>query len=311
LDPGESLRAGRVQVLRSEHETEYGGRNETDGYTVSGLSSFPVERMLSTPDMDTTIHEPGHREPRERAHLKPVDAPVEVLVFDPLSTPLAKAAARFLSPLVITAAAFAARMAAVALFTTGNGKWGAAFAFVGFVLDATDGKVARIRRQTMHLHETLDFVLDQVAFSAMAVGLIAGELDGGSDSTATAVAAFLATYTVALSLGGTRFRLVGELGLNWREHQVVNRLLQRGEAASGTEGTLLRLHAANARLQAFAGRWRILPRPTAIEGLVLIFVVAPLLGTPLWTVVLAAIVLVPDLLVNAASVVFLARAQDP
>jgi phosphatidylglycerophosphate synthase len=244
--------------------------------------------------------------------LKPIDAPIEVLLFDPLSTPIAKAAARVASPLAITAIAFLLRMAAVPLFALGELRWGAVCAFAGFVLDATDGKVARIRRQSMHLHETLDFVLDQVAFSAMAVGLVAGQVAEGHDATAVAAAAFLAVYTVTLSLGGTRFRLISEHGLDWREHQVVGQMLAREDAGSGAGGggLLLRLHAAHARVQAAAGRWRMIARPTAIEGLVLVFVVAPLLGAPLWAVILAAVLLVPDLLVNAASVVVLARVQD-
>jgi phosphatidylglycerophosphate synthase len=244
------------------------------------------------------------------AHLKPIDAPIEVLLFDPLSTPLAKAAARFAGPLAITAIAFLFRIAAVPLFALDELALGAVCAFAGFVLDATDGKVARLRRQSMHLHETLDFVLDQVAFSAMAVGLIAGQVDHGNDATAIAVAAFLATYTVVLSLGGTRFRLISEHNLNWRDHQVVRQVLERREHGATGGGALMRLHAANARLQAVAARWRMVARPTAIEALVLIFVVAPLVGAPTWLVVLAALILVPDLLVNAASVVVLARVQD-
>jgi phosphatidylglycerophosphate synthase len=257
-----------------------------------------------------TAAEPMNERSARGAHLKPIDAPIEVLLFDPLSTPLAKAAARFVSPLAITAIAFLCRIGAVPLFALDELAWGAALAFAGFVLDATDGKVARIRRESMHLHETLDFVLDQVAFSAMAVGLIAGQVDQSSDATAIATAAFLATYTVVLSLGGTRFRLISEHNLNWRDHQVVRQVLERGEPDAPGGGALMRLHALNARLQSGAARWRMVARPTAIEALVLVFVVSPLVGAPAWMTVLAALIMVPDLLVNAVSVVVLARVQD-
>jgi hypothetical protein len=87
-------------------------------------------------------------------------------------------------------------------------------------------------------------------------------------------------------------------------------VLGRRDSGVRDPGALWRIHRAYAAIQRVAARHRLLARPTAIEGLVLIFVVAPLLGTPLWAVVLAALVLVPDLLVNAASVVVLARSQD-
>jgi phosphatidylglycerophosphate synthase len=247
--------------------------------------------------------------PRE-AYLKPVDAPIETLILDPITSPVAKLAARFASPLAITAVAFAARIAAVPLFAVHELTWGALCALVGFVLDSTDGKVARLRGQTVHVHETVDFVVDQVAFSAMAVGLLAGELGHGSDATAVAIAIFMAAYTVLLSLGGTRFRLLGELGIDWRRPAAVSGVLEESDSPQRPAGGLRRMHRRYAAIQKGAARHRLLARPTAIEGLVLIFIIAPLLGTPLWCVILAAAILLPDLLVNAVSVVVLARAQD-
>src|SRR5215211_7171831 len=244
------------------------------------------------------------------AYLKPVDAPIETLVFDPITSPLAKLAARFAPPLAITAMAFAARIAAVPLFALKASAWGVLLAFCGFVLDSTDGKVARIRGEAVHMHETIDFVVDQVAFSCMAVGLLAGELADGSDSTAIAIGAFMAAYTVLLSLGGTRFRILGELDIDWRQPAAVGGLIERRAADAPSGGRLRRLERSYAAVQSAAARHRLLARPTAIEGLVLLFVVAPLLGTPLWAVILAGVILLPDLVVNAASVVVLARTQD-
>ncbi len=110
---------------------------------------------------------------KQQTALKQQDAPIEVLIVDPITLPIAQVLARFrIHPLVITIFAFISRITAAYLLMLNMTMYGAIFACIGFLLDGIDGKIARIRHVDEELHGTVDFLLDQVAFAAMGIGVV-------------------------------------------------------------------------------------------------------------------------------------------
>src|SRR6266699_4718675 len=84
---------------------------------------------------------------KQQTALKQQDAPIEVLIVDPITLPIAQVSARLrIHPLVVTAFAFIARIAAAYLFMLNMTMGGAILACIGVLLDGIDGRISRIRQ---------------------------------------------------------------------------------------------------------------------------------------------------------------------
>lgn len=233
--------------------------------------------------------------------LKSQDAPIEVLIVDPITLPIARLCARWrVHPLQVTALAFVFRVAAAGAFFFGALRLGAAWSIVGFLLDGIDGKVARLRHVDEELHGTLDFLSDQSAFAAMAVGAVSWTSRAYQLSAVLCISLWLAAYMLLMAFTSTWFRLLLQTGNT--EHQgAARRILAEGvdkDHAGWIASPLAFLMRAFNRVNAFMGRYRMFPYPGAIESEVVVFMVAPFVQFN-WVVVLfGAVLLLPDIAIN-------------
>ncbi|MEK6227521.1 MAG: oligosaccharide flippase family protein [Chloroflexota bacterium] len=216
----------------------------------------------------------SYRDFKKRA-LKPADTLGEVFLNDPISTPMAYWLARIpqLDPLHITAAAFLCR--AVAAFAFGSSELvvGAGLALAGFLLDGVDGKVSRFRYgKDPEWRGTSDFLLDQVGLALMAIGLFIAFRDDASVLPSLAVVVWLALSYVQLALTSTRLRLIAQAG-----GPAASRLAMKNQVS---RFGLQALAGIRERMSVQLARFRLLPDVGTVEAEVLVFVAAPLLGSP-------------------------------
>jgi phosphatidylglycerophosphate synthase len=108
---------------------------------------------------------------------KSVDSWWTVLVIDPIATRLTPLLAQiaWLTPNVVTLAAFAIGMASVGLFAVGLLRLGAVVFEVHFLFDCLDGKIARLRRLSSergaYLDELCDTACSGGAYLALALAV--------------------------------------------------------------------------------------------------------------------------------------------
>jgi phosphatidylglycerophosphate synthase len=108
---------------------------------------------------------------------KPIDAWWTVFVIDPIAVRLLPAFLAFgwVTPNLVTGAAFAVGGVAVALFGTGHFALAAVVYEFRFLLDCLDGKIARVRRLSSPLGATLDRTADSItvpaAYAALGIAL--------------------------------------------------------------------------------------------------------------------------------------------
>jgi hypothetical protein len=242
----------------------------------------------------------------DNKQLKAIDAPIEVLIFDPLTRPVAPHLARAVGPLTLTAAAFISRMAGAVFILQNAGVAAAAFLFVGFYLDALDGKVARIRGDRIGIHGTADFLLDQVALMVVLIVFVLHR--STDDAFDLAVLVFTAVYLVYTAIGGTRLRILGDLGIDWKTPQS----LRQAQEKFGVDGAFSSSGAIGLylRLQERARKHRLLLRTTGIEAQFVALIVTPLVGMSMWTLVAAIALLLPDLAAMSIATVRLALVED-
>jgi phosphatidylglycerophosphate synthase len=109
--------------------------------------------------------------------LKPVDAWWTVVAIDPVASRLLPPLLRFrwITPNVVTGAAFLLGVAAVAVLASGHFALGAVLYELRFLFDCLDGKIARVRRMGSRRGAMLDRLADAVtvpaAFTAVTVVL--------------------------------------------------------------------------------------------------------------------------------------------
>lgn len=101
------------------------------------------------------------------------DAWAPILLSDPVSIPLARFLSKFrrIHPNYITLLSIPFAFAAAYMFMTGNLAYGAIFYWLNFVLDGTDGKVARLTGTTSKFGAKLDYYTDTLNNLAMYFGL--------------------------------------------------------------------------------------------------------------------------------------------
>ncbi|MCA1706065.1 MAG: hypothetical protein LC808_23520 [Actinobacteria bacterium] len=233
--------------------------------------------------------------------LKSQDAPTEVLIVDPITLPVARLLARWrVHPLQVTAIAFVSRMAAAAAFFLGALEVGAVLSILGFLLDGIDGKVARLRSIDEELHGTLDFLSDQTAFAAMALGAVSWTSRSYRLSAVLCICLWLAAYMLMMAFTSTWFRLLLQTGNT--EHQgAARRILSEEDDAGGSgwcAAQLALLVRAFTRVNGFTSRYRMLPYPGAIESEVVVFMVAPFFAFNWYVVLFGAVLLLPDIAIN-------------
>lgn len=108
---------------------------------------------------------------------KPVDAWWTVLVIDPIAVRVLPVllAVDWITPNLVTGAAFVVGGVAVALFALGHFAIAAVVYEVRFLLDCLDGKIARVRHLSSPLGATLDRTADSItvpaAYAALGIAL--------------------------------------------------------------------------------------------------------------------------------------------
>lgn len=108
---------------------------------------------------------------------KPVDAWWTVLVIDPVAVRVLPAllAVDWITPNLVTGAAFLVGAVAVALFATGHFVLAAVIYELRFLLDCLDGKIARVRLLSSPLGASLDRTADSItvpaAYAALGIAL--------------------------------------------------------------------------------------------------------------------------------------------
>lgn len=244
----------------------------------------------------------------QSAELKSIDAPIEVLLFDPLTRWPARWLAPRVSPLTITLLAFLFRCGGAALVVGGAYTWATVPLFLGFVLDAVDGKVARIRGDQVGIHGTADFLLDQVALVIVLSTFFL--CPDASSSLELATLAFLGIYLVYTAIGGTRLRILGDLGIDWRTPGSLRQAYAKFGLDEPRKGFIDRVVLVYVSLQQRARRRRILLRPTGIEAQFVLLIVTPLAAMSWWPVVVATILLIPDMAAMGIATLRLALIED-
>ncbi len=262
--------------------------------------------------IDTVERPQTFREAKERGLKKKPDALSEVLLADPISLPIAYMISRYapVHPLVVSAFAFGARILAAWQFAVGNLVSGAVLAFVGFVLDAVDGKVARMTRRDEVLHGSFDFMLDSLAFVLMGLGLSYWARQAANDWTLLGLLAWMGSVSFFLAVSSTAYRLAAASGITETTRRgagdAVSRLLE-GREGDPTAQVMLSVYRAYVRLWKRAARYRLLPLPNIVDSEVVLFVMAPLFGVPSWLVFLAVAFVLPDIVLVLAGAFALAR----
>ncbi len=209
---------------------------------------------------------------KQQTVLKQQDAPVEVLIVDPITLPIAQVLARFqIHPLVVTAFAFITRITAAYLLMLNMTMYGAIFACIGFLLDGVDGKIARIRHVDEELHGTVDFLLDQVAFAVMAIGVTS-------------------TWNRLLAQNHMGYKKgVGE--------QVFTDALQ-SDKNKMISIIIKYLYKYFIYMRRGVARFRMTPLPTSIESEVVMFMIAPIFHYQIVILFLGILLLIPDILIT-------------
>lgn len=240
--------------------------------------------------------------------LKAIDAPIEVLLFDPLTRPIAARIAKVSGPLPVTYSAFLARLAGTGMVVL-HLWYGAAVAlFLGFVLDAVDGKVARIRRVQVGIHGTVDFLLDQVALVFVLLAFISARRADGL--FVGFVLAFLGVYLVYTAIGGTRLRILGDLKIDWRQPGSLRTAYRKfgiGEPTAGPVNSIIRAYVS---IQDRARGHRLLLRTTGIEAQFVLLIITPALRMSAWPVLAAVGLMLPDLAAMGIATLRLAHLED-
>ena len=241
----------------------------------------------------------GTGKKNQQTALKEQDAFVEVLVVDPLTLPVAQGLAKFRThPLVITVFAFIARITAAYLLMVNMTTWGAIFACIGLLLDGIDGKIARIRHKDEELHGTIDFLLDQIAFTAMGLGILIWSVAKNQDQIAIIVAAWLGAYLLLMAFTSTWNRLLAQNHMGYKRG-VGEQVFTNAFSYNGSNHRLLRtLYNSFMFLRNKAARFRMTPYPTSIESEVVMFMVAPIFHYQAVIFALGVVLLVPDIFVT-------------
>lgn len=241
--------------------------------------------------------------------LKPSDAWVEVLAIDPITLPIARLVSRisWVHPLHFTILALTVRLLAAWQFAFASLFFGGAFAFGGMLFDGLDGKVARIKQKMIVIHGTTDVILDQFANSVMALALMVRMLRDDSDLTVLFIGLWLALWLVYLNVTSNKHRLISELG-GFPKNRGARLALYKEDFANlspalGSALNKLGTLAVNAELA--CNRLRTTFRPTVIESEFVLFVVGPLIGAMTISAGVAALLVVPDTVLELAFVAVL------
>lgn len=255
---------------------------------------------LSTPQTSTL----SYRDVRARS-LKPCDSIAEVVLNDTITAPITYLVYRFLPSLTglhFTLLSFVLRMSSAVAFASGALCPGALLAYAGFITDGIDGKLSRAHNgHDPEVRGTADFVLDQLSFASMSVAMLFHSLQAGDSGWAFVLGLWLMLSYVGTSLTSTRYRLLAK-----SNGQIATRVLDSGQHA-GALHTLLKLaRNANDRLSAILKPLRVSPQLTTVESEVLLYMVAPLLGMPLWLGIAALVPLILTIAIFAGAVFLLA-----
>jgi len=238
---------------------------------------------------------------KQQTALKQQDAPIEVLIVDQITLPIAQVSARLrIHPLVVTAFAFIARIAAAYLFMLNMTMGGAIFACIGFLLDGIDGKIARIRHVDEELHGTVDFLLDQVAFAVMAIGALIWSVSKNQDYIASLLATWLGAYLILMAFTSTWNRLLAQNHMGYKKgvgEQVFTDALQ-SDKNKMISIIIKYLYKYFIYMRRGVARFRMTPLPTSIESEVVMFMIAPIFHYQIVILFLGILLLIPDILIT-------------
>jgi phosphatidylglycerophosphate synthase len=228
-----------------------------------------------------------HRYPlaeiRERT-CKSVDAWWTVLLVDPLAVPLVRLVApyRWITPNRLTALATVFGLAAAACFAGQGREWliaGALLFHLGFVVDCMDGKIARLNGTGTLFGAWFDFMFDRLRAIICAAALMGGQYA----RTGEVVYLWLAVFVVALDL--FRYLNAGQMA------RIRATMQEERGTAPAWEAPAQR--TPRGRLKDGLRRRRIrVHLVSGIEFEMFVFIVAPLTGWIVGTVVLTGALLV-------------------
>lgn len=195
-----------------------------------------------------------------------------VLLVDPLAGRLVQLTAglRWLTPTRLTGVAFLLGLAAAGAFLAAAPAWlvaGAAIYYLSFVVDAVDGKIARLRGEQSMRGSWLDFLLDRLRVAVCTVALFTGQY------LTTGRTAFLFA-----AIGVVFLTLIGFLNGAETDKAKQQMAALTGGAGAWTAGAGT-LPGLAGRVQAALHRRRIrMNLVSAVELEMALFVVAPLVA---------------------------------
>ncbi len=234
---------------------------------------------------------------------KKLDAWVEVLLFDPVSTFLSYLVCLFTTskkmPYLLTLLSFIMKSTAAFSFFFNQIIMGIFLVLLGDIFDGMDGKVSRcIYKRDPEKRGTLDFLLDHVALALLIIGL-GSVLLARNMTLVIGLLAYVAMYIILSSFISTKFRLYAKIHHNPDVH-----LLEREEHKRSF------LLQTIQTIQKRMGRYRLVFHPSAVDAEFFIFVAFPLFNFNALFLYIGILFVAIDLVISGVGPVYLTLAKE-
>jgi len=229
---------------------------------------------------------------------KKLDAWIEVVLFDPISTFLSFIICSFgkfkTLPYFLTILSFLLRaVGAVSLFYS-QINLAVLLIFLGFVLDGIDGKVSRfVYGKDPEKRGTMDFLLDHVALFLLFLGL-GYILIPKSMLLTLMLLIYVASSLLLSTFVSTKFRLFAK-----SKHDPDKHLLDSGKIQKSS--FLNFIFSIQKKLM----KYRIIFHPSAVDAEFLIFILFPLFNFNFWLISIGIIFVWVDLIISGAGPIYL------
>lgn len=219
---------------------------------------------------------------------KNIDAWSEVLITDPISTPLSflfsKIKGRWF-PYFLTFLSFVLRVLGAIGLYIGKINLGALLIFLSIIVDGMDGKISRwIYKKDPEKRGTLDFLLDQIGLGVLFICL--GMILRQNGILSLLFLVYIASFYILMSFISTKFRLYGILKIDSKK----SLLKQRKE-----NNKLIKLIK---KIQDKLLKFRIIFHPSSVDAEFLVFIVFPLWNFNLYVLILAILFVWVDTLIS-------------
>jgi len=230
--------------------------------------------------------------------LKRRDAWSEVLLVDPITTPLAYAIYKVLdryvvTPYAITFSSFIVRVFSALSFLTSPIR-GSILFFLSIILDGIDGKVARAMfGYDPTLRGLLDFLLDNIGLGVAFVALFRYIIDNEINNCLMPLFILVTLFMINHASISSKFRLQAVRG----DNKSVSELMSNNFFVK-----------VFLKVQSKFDDLRVMFHPSSVDAELIIFVISPLLGYNVFLLWVAAIfMLIDTIIMGLASSLILAR----